>query len=313
MNGVSGPRREKREDGCHSRLAQPAVSSMPGFPHCWTRRQRRPAVPVASPPAAIVPSASGTLRKLLPAALVLMVLCGGCLRQSDPELLRIFHKAQETFDKATSPDDYLQAAALYQELLDRGVVSGGVLFNQGNAFMRAGQRGRAIAAYRRAQRYRPRESDLEGSLRAALPGDAPAPRRPVVEQILFWQNWLSYPEKFYLMAVAGCATFVASLLASLLRRRQLARAGLAGLVVTLVMAFSAGYDWYRCDYLAHGVTIVKETTARKGNAQSYEPALTATLSEGTEFLLLGRREGWLWVRLPGGQEGWLPERSAVTY
>ena len=52
---------------------------------------------------------------------------------------------------------------------------------------------------------------------------------------------------------------------------------------------------------------------RKGNAESYEPALTAPLDEGVEFELVERRGDWLLVRLSGGQEGWIPDRTTVVY
>jgi tetratricopeptide (TPR) repeat protein len=246
--------------------------------------------------------------------LPVVIVCG-CFQRSDPQGVAIFQQAQETFDRASSPEDFLKAAAMYQELLDRGVVSAGVLYNQGNALMRAGQRGRAIAAYRQAQRYRPRDQNLEANLRtAATPsGDVAAARRPLLEYLLFWQNWLGYGEKFTLAGAAACVTFGLGLAVTVARRRRLAQLGLAALAVTLVLLFSAGYDCYRWQYLVHGVTTDRQTVARKGYGDSYEPALTEPLTEGTEFLVLQQRSGWLLVRLSGGQEGWLPEKAAVTY
>jgi hypothetical protein len=250
-----------------------------------------------------------------PSVLLLLavgLICGGCFRRSDSQSVAIFQNAQETFDQAARPEDFLRAAALDQEILDRGVSSAAVLYHQGNALMRASQRGRAIAAYRQAQRYRPRDPYLEANLQAATLGDV-APRRAVIEYLLFWQDWLGYGEKFTLAGLAAGVTFAVGLAATLLRRRRLARLGWMALAVTLLLMFSAGYDWYRYQYLVHGVTIDRQTIARKGYAESYEPALTAPLSEGTEFLVLERRGGWLLVRLAGGQEGWLPEKAAVLY
>jgi tetratricopeptide (TPR) repeat protein len=244
--------------------------------------------------------------------LVVLPLCGGCQQRSDPEATAIFQKAQQTFDRAASPEAFLQAAALDQEILDRGIVSPAVLYHQGNALMRAGQRGRAIAAYRQAQRYRPRDPHLEANLLSATGGEA-APRRPIVEYLLFWQDWLGVGEKFTLAGAAAGLAFALGLAANLLRRRRWAQLALAALAVTLLFSFSAGYDWYRYQYLVHGVSIERQTVARKGYAESYEPALTAPLPEGTEFMVVDRRSGWLLVQLAGGQEGWLPERAAVVY
>lgn len=243
----------------------------------------------------------------------LPALCA-CARSADPESLRIFQEAQKTFDAAAAPDDFRKAAAQYQSILDRGVVSGAVLYNQGNALMRAGQRGRAIAAYRQAERYRPRDPYLEANLRYALGAQSPAEqRRPMIEHLLFWQNWLSYPEKFALAAAVVAITLALGLGGIFLQRRLLARLALVGVAVSILAILSAAYDWYRYDATVHGVTIQDDVVARKGNGASYEPALSAALAQGTELTLVSRRGDWLLVRMAGGQEGWVPEAAVTLY
>jgi hypothetical protein len=237
----------------------------------------------------------------------------GCARNVNPQLAQQFLAAQTAFDKASQPEDYVKVASMYQELIDEGAVSGALYYDQGNAWMRAKQPGRAIAAYRQAQRYLPRNPYLEANLQYAL-GPGASSRRPVIETVLFWQNWLSYPEKYYAAGAAALLTFcfaVAALFAS--RRRLWRRLILAGAVITGLLIFSAGYDWYRYDYLIHGVITQADVVARKGNAESYEPAFSEKLPDGTEFRLLERRGDWLLIRLAGAQEGWIPERAAVTY
>ena len=108
---------------------------------------------------------------------VLSAWTAGCARSPDMESAQQFQAAQATFDAAETPEDFLRAAGLYQAILDRGYQSGAVLYNQGNAFMRAGQRGRAIACYRQAQRYRPRDPYLDHNLRYALGSSTPTPRQ----------------------------------------------------------------------------------------------------------------------------------------
>ena len=243
---------------------------------------------------------------------VVLLLCG-CGRGLDDDSARIFQDAEKAFAQAKSPGDFLKAAALDQEILDRGSVSGAVLYNQGNAFMQAGQRGRAIAAYRQARRYLPRDQFLEANLLYALANQPIARRRPFVEHVLFWQDWISYPDKFYLAAAAVVLTFLLAVGAIFVSHRWLNRFTLAGVVLSLLLIFSAGYDWYRYQGTIHGVIVQKQTVVRKGNAESYAPALTGTLDEGAEFELLERRGDWLLVRLPGEQEGWIPDQAAVAY
>jgi tetratricopeptide (TPR) repeat protein len=245
--------------------------------------------------------------------LLALLLFAGCARGVDLEVAQTFQEAQKTFDQAQSPDDFLRAAGLYQSILDQGIVSGAVLYNQGNAYMKAGQRGRAIAAYRKASRYRPRDPYLEANLQFALGADNPAGRRPMIEYVLFWQDWLSYPEKFRLTAALALVTFALGVVARFRHRRLLGRVALVGLALTLLFSFSAGYDWYRFEKLVHGVIVEQEVIARKGNATTYEPAFTEPLTEGTEFRLIERRGAWSLVRLPAGEEGWVENEAIVLY
>jgi hypothetical protein len=245
-------------------------------------------------------------------ALLLLPLLSGCGRPADSELVQKFQTAQQLFDTAKNPDGYAKAAALDQEIIDRWGPSGAVFFNQGNSWMQAGQRGRAVAAYRQAQCYSPRIPFLDANLATAL-GDAQAARRPILETILFWQNCLSYAEKIHLTAACAVVLFAIGVAMLFTSSRWLRRMAWAVAVVTLVCVFSAGYDWHRFDATRHGVTIQPQTIARKGNSATYEPAFTKPLAEATEFRLLERRGDWLLVRLPDGNEAWIEDRAAVVY
>ncbi len=243
-----------------------------------------------------------------------LLIVPGCGRSVDLELSQKFQAAQKAFDEASSPEDFLKVAAMYREIRDIDGVSGAVLYNQGNALMRAGCPGRAIAAYRQAKRYRPNDPYLEANLRYALAAEDPAAgRRPVVEYLLFWQDWLSYPAKFYLADAAAAATFILGLLALFVGRRVFGRLAIAGIVLTALLMLSAGYDWYRFDHIVHGVIVQDEVIARKGNSTGYEPAFTEPIGEGTEFRVLKRRGKWLLIRLAGNQEGWIEKNTAEIY
>ena len=229
--------------------------------------------------------------------------------------MRRFQSAQEAFQQAKTAEQFLASAAMFQEVLDSGFVSGAVLYNQGNAFMRAGQRGRAIAAYRQAQRYRPRDPYLEANLNYALGTPATAgTEKSIAQYIFFWQDWLSYPEKFQLTFFLASVTVALGILALFVRQRRLCRRlAMGSLILTCIAAASAGYDWLHYGRTIHGVTVVEEVTARKGNAASYEPAFTEPLPEGTELVVLETRGDWLLIRLAPGQEGWVEKENVAVY
>jgi tetratricopeptide (TPR) repeat protein len=238
----------------------------------------------------------------------------GCRGAPDLESSHKFRAAQEAFDEATAPQDFLRAATQYQEIRDLGIESGALLYNQGNAFMNAGERGRAIACYRQAQRYRPRDPYLDANLKYALgPLSARPTNRSVLDHLFFWQDWISYPGKFQLTAACGAAALLLGVAALFVRFRVIVYLAWVAVLLTFVTAFSAAYDWHRYERTQRGVIVDDEVTARKGNADTYDPAFTEPLSEGTEFQVLERRGGWLLIRLPGSQEGWVESRSLVVY
>jgi tetratricopeptide (TPR) repeat protein len=260
---------------------------------------------------------SGTAAKAILGFLLasLVPLADGCIAVPEGELVRKYQRALEAFDQASSPADYLRSAALYQEILDRGVVSGALLYNQGNALMRAGQRGRAVACYRQALAYRPRDPQLRANLQLALgPGVSMEPPRMLLDYVFFWQDWLSYPGKVQAAAGLASAAFALGILALFVPpRRWFRRAGWSVLALTAILAASAVYDWYRFEHIERGVVVQAEAVARKGNAESYDPAFTEPLKEGTEFRVLERRGTWLQIQLPNGIAGWVPQAAVTTF
>ena len=84
------------------------------------------------------------------------------------------------------------------------------------------------------------------------------------------------------------------------------------LSMTAVATVSATYDWMRFDLTTYGV-ITEEVIARKGDSESYKEAFHEPLQEGQEFKVLKKRDEWIFVSLPGGHEGWIPENSSVLY
>src|SRR5262245_50565847 len=84
------------------------------------------------------------------------------------------HAASESagppFDSANllyEQGKFAEAASAYQSLLKSGRTSAAVYYNLGNAFFKAGQIGRAIAAYARAEQITPRDPDLRANLQFA--------------------------------------------------------------------------------------------------------------------------------------------------
>ena len=220
---------------------------------------------------------------------------------------RMFLRALEQFDAAQAPSDYKDAAKLLDSLARDGFHNGAVYYNLGNAWFRAGEYGRAIAAYRRAKPFRPRDPYLEANLRQALqraPGRVTEPAAPWWSHLLFWNRWLSYSEKAYGAFVACAAAVVVCVCAELRGRRQWRWVVGGCTLVSLLLAVDATLTWREITASRRGVVVV-ETTARKGTAKDYEPAFDQPLQEGAEFTTLAASGDWVFAHFEGVGDGWL--------
>ena len=141
------------------------------------------------------------MHRIALAVIVLISMLAGEAVSAEPGARqRTFIRALEIFDAAKTPREYRDSAEVLESLLADGFRNGAVYYNLGNAYFRAGEFGRAIAAYRKARPYRPRDPYLEANLRQALsvaPGHLPEAPPPWWTHVLFWSGWLSFPEKAY--------------------------------------------------------------------------------------------------------------------
>lgn len=220
---------------------------------------------------------------------------------------RTFLRALEMFDAARSPQEYAESATLLESLLSDGYRNGAVFYNLGNAWFRAGQYGRAIAAYRKAKVYRPRDPYLDANLRQALsvaPGRLPEPPPAWWTHVLFWSGWLSYPEKTYTaFAILLLAAAVASA-ALLVRRPRIYWISAALGLCAAVLCIDAGLAYADVTWSRDAV-VTGETIARKGIGKDYEPAFDQPLRDGAEFTILSESGDWLLGHFEGIGDGWL--------
>lgn len=220
---------------------------------------------------------------------------------------RDFIRALELFDKAKTPDEYRLAGDAFDSLLRDGYQNGAVYYNLGNARMRAGEFGRAIAAYRKAKLYRPRDPYLEANLKQALsvaPGRLPDPPAPWWKLVLFWSEWLSYPEKFMALTAAFALGALLAALALLLRQKRAYWLSIAAVVAGVLLSIDAALAYYGVNHVRHAV-VIAETVSRKGMGESYDPAFTQPLKDGAEFTIIDRSGDWIFGHFEGVGDGWL--------
>lgn len=204
---------------------------------------------------------------------------------------------------------FAEAASAYEKILQSGLDSEAVYFNLGNAFLKAGKTGRAIVAYRTAEKISPRDPDLRANLQFARDQAAGG----LSNATMHWTNWTT---RLTLNEWTTLAAFTTSGWFLLLTLRQwrpkwnksfvrilLLLGAFAGTsVVCLVSAI-------RAVRAQSSVVIVPEAVVRRGPFEESQSAFS--LRDGAEVTVLDLKTDWVQI-LDGSQRtGWLPKRQLL--
>ncbi len=209
---------------------------------------------------------------------------------------------------------YADAAAAYEQVAAGGVGSAPLWFNLGNAWLKAGDVGRAVAAYERARRLAPRDPDVQANLRFAREeAKVEAAPPPLAARLLVpLAFWATSDELLVLASVAWWVLWLllaAARLWPMQQRGAVRGAIVAGLV--LVIAGSAAV-WRIGTVDARQAAVV---TAGRDVTVRFEPSASGTAHfeapPGTLLDVLAERDAWVQVARDDGVRGWI-ERSAIT-
>lgn len=207
---------------------------------------------------------------------------------------------------------YDAAAKEYEQLMHAGLESGNIYFNLGNAYFKAGERGKAILNYERARRLIPNDPDLEANLvyaQSSTGADACVPA--------LWQR-LAFPlaQRMSTGRLVWTASAVYTLLLLGLaayrlwprRPRWLAYGSTALGILVLVATTSLGQQLMSDDWQRAAVVVASGDTAAR-----FEPAdngtVHFTLKEGSLVHILDTREGWLQIARCDGLRGWVENKN----
>jgi len=236
------------------------------------------------------------------------------------EIRGLFERANELMrladvtlgeDPALAESLYAQSAALYRACIQRGKIDNADLHaNLGNAELRAGNTGLAIASYRRAERLDPGNPIARAGLREARSmvtvAVAPEPPSMVIDALFVWRRWAPRSVVFGLGLCAWLGLW--GLLA--LRTGGVAHVGAGWIIacaVAAAIALGGQYAEQRVLYSGdHAVVTAPEVIGRNGpHPVAYQPSFAEAIVEGVECSVLERRDGWARVRLKDGRTTWL--------
>ncbi len=223
----------------------------------------------------------------------------------------LFDEANKSYQKG----DFAAAERQYEQLLAKGVDSGELYYNLGNACFKQKHLGEAIYFWEKAKQKLPRDPDVRENLelanllvvdRVEVPQD-PLPVRWADKAVHFLtltqDSWIAL-----LLFVFANALFALSLLA---KGPRLIRGALISALVTgfFVLVFGCSLAWkvYEKNYRLAGVVVEQKSEVRSGPGA--ENIVVFTVHEGILLRIRGENSGWYQISLPNGWSGWLEKNS----
>lgn len=206
---------------------------------------------------------------------------------------------------AATRGDHAAAITAFESAIATRGWSSGALFDLGNAYAGAGQRGRAILAYERARVLAPRDSAIAANLartREAAGIAAPPPTRlHALLAHLSADEWTK---------LAFASAILVALGVALAAWRPGRRGGLVMLaLVGAVGALVAGAAATATALPPGAAIVVRADTARIAPLADADPTFTA--AEGDEVLITNTHGDRVFVRA-GDRAGWLPIASVES-
>lgn len=237
------------------------------------------------------------------------------------EAQRIFDEAAalETRDQAAARAGFSEAASIYRRIVESGVSNGDLMLNLGNSLMKSGEPSRALAAYLDAERMLPGDIRVQEALAHARAATSsrlgPVSGAGPLDRVA--SMWSAVPLRVRAWISLGAWLAAWALVAAGIItgwRRGIPWRGAIAAVAALgaLPAATVGVDALRISLDRPGVVIADAVVLRKGNGEGFAPAVAEGLPSGAEFTMLEERPGWLRIRLPDGQSGWIRQSDALV-
>lgn len=204
--------------------------------------------------------------------------------------------------------DFRKAIDGYEQLVRAGDWSASLFYDLGNAWYRAGDRGKAILNYERALALEPHHPEADANLRLVRDQARALELRPSpVERSVSFATANQY-------AIAAAVTFWIAAFAATASLFALHRSLKRSAIVVVAVAVCIASTWaaYIAETGRHGqalaVVTADKVEARLATADSSASVLT--LPPGSEIKILSTRGNWIYAALPNEQHGWIPASAA---
>lgn len=227
-----------------------------------------------------------------------------------------FAEAQRLMEDAPGESRrlFLSAAQNFQAIEEAGHTSGALRYNIGNCYLLAGDVGRAVLWYKRAERLAPGDPLLAENLSVArsrcLSPIRDTRASTLKRTALFWHYSTAMSTRVLLGLFAYSLAWL--LLAVWRFRRQKSFAWTAGALMLFAAAVGGSavvQKWMDRNRPA-GVVTDLDVPVYNGPSERSNRRFEQPLQPGVEFTLRERRGGWWWIELESAESGWISADAA---
>jgi tetratricopeptide (TPR) repeat protein len=216
-------------------------------------------------------------------------------------------------NKHYSEGNYTTAAELYEDIVSRGVESGNLFYNLGNAYFKIGQKGKALLNYERARKLIPNDEDVFANtsfVRTVLDARQPEENYKWYEKLYIIVRDIFGPGAWFINTVIlfhiicfflGVSIFIFSF-----RKTAYISSAVVGVFFLLSLFFFAKSYYFKKN-IERGVVIVPKIEVRY--SPSYSGAVAFELTEGIQASILRQEGEWSQIRLNRKSSGWIESQA----
>ena len=211
--------------------------------------------------------------------------------------------------------EYQKAAEVYEDLIAEGYSGAELLYNLGNAWYRAGDRGKAILNYERALRLQPYDQEIIDNLAIV--------REELTDEVIELEPFFLYRWWRFLLNILSATGWTIIGLIVLWaafyfgyqylygRERVLRKAGFIKGLTLLAFGLLILFIAFQKHLLEEdsGAAIILAAEAPLCSAPNDPETALITLHAGTKVYLVDKIGEWQLVRLVNGDEGWINEQT----
>ncbi len=224
----------------------------------------------------------------------------GMLFAQEESLQEIFSRANQLYENG----DYPEAITEYKKIIGLGYTNGNLYYNVGNAYLKQGEIGQAIANYERAGKYIPRDGDLSANYDYAVSfvKNGNSNKNKFIDRINQFNKSFTFAEVAFMLSLSFfCLLLLIGYRIIRKKKKGLLSISMFAVFLFLLLNIQASNAKFKEE---NDVVVIE----KKINAR-FEPFEEATsyfvLYEGQIVHVIGYKGYWTKIRRYDGKKAWV--------